>query len=95
MKKRMSDEEFAEKPFNWANARRVTPEEHARFKEAVENTRKLRGRPPKPTEEKFQRVNIRLDPRVVAWAKREAQRKHIGYQTVLNQALLRLASVRS
>jgi len=31
---------------------------------------------------------VRLNPKVVAWAKKEAQRRGIGYQTVINEALL-------
>jgi hypothetical protein len=29
-----------------------------------------------------------LNPKVVAWAKKEAQRRGIGYQTVINEILL-------
>lgn len=32
--------------------------------------------------------SIRLNPKVLAWAKKEAQRRGIGYQTVINEALL-------
>jgi len=34
---------------------------------------------------------MRLHPRVVAWAKREAKRRGIGYQTVINEVLLKAA----
>ena len=85
---RLTDEEFMAKDVDWSKARRVTPEEHARYKEAVANTRRTRGRPKKPPAEKYQPVTIRLDPRVIAWAKKEAKKQHVGYQTVLNQFLL-------
>jgi uncharacterized protein (DUF4415 family) len=91
MKKRLSDEEFLAKKFDFSKARRVTPEEHARFKEALSKPPKIIGRPRKPPEEKFVPIYIKLDPRIVRWAKREAKRRHLGYQTLLNQELLRLA----
>ena len=86
-----TDEELLMKEFDFSKARRVTAEEHGRFAEAAANTRVLRGRPRKPPEQKFLPVTIRLDPRVVVWAKHEAKRQHVGYQTILNQELLRLA----
>jgi len=36
-------------------------------------------------------VSIRLHPKVVAWAKREAKRRRIRYQTVINEVLLKAA----
>jgi len=36
-------------------------------------------------------VSIRLHPKVVAWAKREAKRRRIGYQTVINEVSLKAA----
>jgi hypothetical protein len=39
-----------------------------------------RGRPPKG-DDKYLPVSIRLSPKVVAWAKKEAQRRAVGYQT--------------
>lgn len=90
MKKRLSDEEFLAKEFDFSKAKRVTPQEHARFKEALSKPAKIIGRPRKPPDEKFVPVYIRLDPRIVKWAKREAKRRHLGYQTVLNEELLRL-----
>ena len=68
----------------------MTPQEHARFKEALSKPAKIIGRPRKPPDEKFVPVYIRLDPRIVKWAKREAKRRRLGYQTVLNEELLRL-----
>ena len=49
-----------------------------------------RGRPPKGAD-KYAPVSMRLHPRVVAWAKREAKRRGIGYQTVINEVLLKAA----
>lgn len=66
--------------------RRVTPEEHAMFVRAVENFR-ARGRP-KKTSGKYRPVTIRLHPDVLEWAKAEAKKRGLGYQTVINQTLL-------
>lgn len=74
-------------------ARRVTPEETEMFRRAIENTfgvpRPPRvGRPTKHPSGKLQGVYIRLHPIVIAWAKREAQKRHIGYQTFLSDLLM-------
>jgi len=34
---------------------------------------------------------MRLHPKVVAWAKRQAKRRGIGYQTVINDVLRKAA----
>lgn len=87
MKKR---EEF---PFE--RARRVTSEEVAAARAAIAAKTgrprpRRRGRPPKGAD-KYMPVSIRLHPRVVAWAKREARRRGVGYQTVINAVLLKAA----
>jgi predicted DNA binding CopG/RHH family protein len=46
-----------------------------------------RDAPPKG-DERYLPVSIRLNPKIVAWAKKEAQRRGIGYQTVINEVLL-------
>ncbi|PSF38177.1 AT hook motif protein [Aphanothece hegewaldii CCALA 016] len=81
-----------ESEFPFDKARRVTPEEHQKFTEALTeqfgiNLRK-RGRPVKDEEEKYEPISIRLHPKVLAWAKEEAKKRGIGYQSVINQALL-------
>ena len=39
--------------------------------------------------EKYRPVSIRLHPSVLTWAKREAKRRGLGYQTVINEVLLK------
>jgi predicted DNA binding CopG/RHH family protein len=34
-------------------------------------------------------TSIRLHPKAIAWAKREAKKRGIGYQTVINETLLK------
>jgi uncharacterized protein (DUF4415 family) len=78
--------------FPFEQARRVTAREVEAARKAIEaklgRKRPRRGRPPKG-DEKYAPVSIRLHPRVVAWAKKEAKRRGLGYQTVINEALLK------
>jgi uncharacterized protein (DUF4415 family) len=83
------------KEFPFEAARRVTAREVAAARTAIEDKlrrkRPRRGRPPKG-DEKYTPVSIRLHPRVVAWAKKEAKRRGLGYQTVINEALLKASA---
>lgn len=80
------------KEFPFEQARRVTAREAESARKAIEEKlgrkRPSRGRPPKG-EEKCVPVAIRLHPRIIAWAKKEAKRRGLGYQTVINEALLK------
>jgi uncharacterized protein (DUF4415 family) len=82
------------KEFPFDRARRVTAEEVAAARSAIAaklgKPRVSRGRPPKGAD-KYTPVSMRLHPRIVAWAKREAKRRGIGYQTVINEVLLKAA----
>lgn len=81
------------KEFPFERARRVTAREVEAARKGIEaklgTKRPRRGRPPKSTHEKYRPVSIRLHPKVVEWAKKEARRRGVGYQTVINEALLR------
>jgi uncharacterized protein (DUF4415 family) len=83
------------KEFPFEAARRVTSQEVAAARKAIEaklgKKRPVRGRPPKGST-KYTPVSIRLHPQVVAWAKKEAKRRGLGYQTVINEALLELSA---
>ena len=78
--------------FPFETARRVSPAETEAARKAIElklgAKRPKRGRPPKG-KEKYQPISIRLHPDVLSWAKAEARRRKVGYQTVINEALLR------
>ena len=81
----------------WKQFRRPTPEETERYRQAIENTlgvpRPQRiGRPRKHPDHKYRPVYMKLHPRALAWAKAEAKRRGIGYQTVINETLLRHAA---
>ncbi len=81
-----------ESEFPFERAKRVTPEESQKFREAISEQfgikLKKRGRPVKNEDEKYEPISIRLHPKVLAWAKEEAQKRGIGYQTVINEVLL-------
>lgn len=82
------------KEFDFSKARRVTPQETLVFKKAIENTfhikRPVRGRPPKGLA-KYRDVHIRLHPIALEWAHTQAKYRGIGYQTFINEILLRSA----
>jgi uncharacterized protein (DUF4415 family) len=83
------------KDFPFERARRVTDEEVRAAKKPIEAKlhvkRPSRGRPPKG-EDKFRPVSIRLHPRILEWAKKEAKRRGVGYQTIINEVLLKKAA---
>lgn len=80
--------------FPFETARRVTATETETARKAIESKlgvrRPRRGRPPKG-EEKYQPISIRLHPDVLSWARAEARRRKVGYQTVINEVLLKAA----
>jgi hypothetical protein len=53
---------------------------------------KRRGRPPKSEEDKYQSTHIFFHPKIIGWARGEAERRGIGYQTVINETLLDVIS---
>ena len=81
--------------FPFERARRVTAGEVEAARRAIERLtgkpRPSRGRPPKETAEKYRMISIRIHPRVLAWARRKAGKRGVGYQTVINDALFRVA----
>jgi uncharacterized protein (DUF4415 family) len=81
-----------ESEFPFKRARRVTQEESQKFRAAISEQfgvdLKKRGRPAKEEDEKYEPVSIRLHPKILAWAKEEAEKQGIGYQTVINEVLL-------
>jgi len=77
--------------FDFTKSRQVTPKETKMFKKAIEKTfhikRPARGRPPKGPN-KYQDVHIRIHPKALQWARVQAKKRGIGYQTVINETLL-------
>ncbi len=83
------------KEFPFERARRVTEKEVRAARKAIEKKlgkkRPSRGRPPKGAD-KYSLIAIRLHPKVLAWAKREAKKRQIGYQTLINEILIHEAA---
>ena len=83
------------KEFPFETARRVTAREVDTKRKAIERKldtkRPRRGRPPKGAA-KYTPLSIRLDPRVIAWAKKEGKKRGLGYQTIINEVLLRASA---
>jgi uncharacterized protein (DUF4415 family) len=81
--------------FPFDKARRVSATETEAARKAIQAKlrvkRSKRGRPPKG-EEKFQPISIRLHPDVLAWARSEAKRRKVGYQTIINETLLKASA---
>ena len=80
--------------FPFELARQITKKEVTAAHSAIEKKlgvkRTPRGRHPKG-DEKFKPISIRLHPKILEWAKKEAQKLGIGYQTVINNMLLKKA----
>lgn len=81
---------------DFSRARHFTEEEREEIRLAIERKWGIhvpkRGRPLKQVHERYAPVSIRLHPKALTWAKRVAKRRGIGYQTVINEALLKLAA---
>lgn len=81
--------EHDEFPFD--RARRVSKEETAEFRKAISEQfdvkLRKRGRQALDKSEKYVPISIRLDPVVIEWAKKQADLKGVGYQTVINDIL--------
>lgn len=81
--------------FPFDRARRVTAAERRVFRKAYQNTfgekPPRRGRPPKGAD-KYRDVHIKLHPKALEWARARAKQSGIGYQTVINDLLLREAA---
>ena len=79
------------KSFPFEKSRRITVRETTSAKKAIEKKtgvkRPTRGRPAKGMH-KYKPTSIRLHPKVLIWAKREAKKRGIGYQTVINESLI-------
>lgn len=81
------------KEFPFDKARKVTKKETEAAKKAIEKKtgkkRKTRGRPIKDSKEKYVPTSIRLHPKILTWAKKEAKKRGVGYQTIINEILLK------
>jgi predicted DNA binding CopG/RHH family protein len=84
-----------EPEFPFDRSRRVTPEEHQRFKTAIEQQLgvKLHDRNPVvQSDESYESVVLQLHPKILSWAREEAEKQGVAYQTVINAVLLQQVS---
>lgn len=84
------------KSFPFEKARRISEDEVERYRDAIgkktgQKRPKRVGRPPKQDSEKYVPVSIRLHPLALAWLKKQARKRAVPYQTIINQILLRHA----
>jgi uncharacterized protein (DUF4415 family) len=83
------------KEFPFEKARRVTRKELTAARKAIEAKTGLprppRGRPVKLEDDKYQPTSIRLHPKAIAWARKQARKRGVGYQTIINEVLLEKA----
>lgn len=85
------------KEFPFDRARRVTSSEVAKGRRAIAKATgrprvKRTGRPPKSSKEKFVPISIRIHPTALSWLKKEAKKRAIPYQSIINEVLLKLAA---
>ncbi len=63
------------------------------YKKAIEKKLGVKLGPPfKKADEKYIPTYIKLNPKIIKWAKKIALKKGIGYQTVINDELLKKAA---
>ncbi len=78
--------------FPFDRARRVSEEETAEFRKAIlgqfDVKLRKRGRQVLDKSEKYVPISIRLAPVVIEWARKQADLKGVGYQTVINDILI-------
>ena len=83
------------KEFPFEKSRRITARETMTAKRAIEKKtgkkRQKRGRPAKGLK-KYVPTSIRLHPKVLSWAKKEAKKRGVGYQTIINESLIKRIS---
>ena len=80
--------------FPFDKARRVTSSEVNKARTAIEKAtgksrQKRLGRPPKSSDQKHIPISIRLHPTVLKWLKKEASKRHLPYQTIINEILMK------
>lgn len=76
---------------NGREFKRISAKKHKELKKAAESTLKKLGRPPKPENEKYVPVYIKIDPIVLNLIKDKARKKGVPYQTLINELLKKAA----
>ena len=87
----------SKKEFPFNKARRVTPSEVEEGRKAIETLTgkarpKRKGRPPKLPSQKYIPISLRIHPDAMKWLRKEAKRKGVPYQSIINYLLLKESS---
>jgi predicted DNA binding CopG/RHH family protein len=94
--KKNQDDDLHVPEFDFSRARRITPTERRMYRQALKNTFGVemprRGRPEKEAHLKYQDIHIKIHPKALLWAKSKAKKKGVGYQTIINEVLLKQAA---
>ena len=82
--------------FPFDRARKARFSETRLFRKAYEATFQekppRRGRPRKPPAQKYRDIHIKVHPLALLWARNQARKRGVGYQTVINEVLLEKSS---
>lgn len=80
-------------PFQFT--RRITPEEVSAARDAVREQFDIelpkRDRSSKDKDDRYELISIQLHLQVIEWAKKQAEKQGVEYQTIINDALLKIA----
>lgn len=82
-----------ESEFPFERARRVTPEENQKFRQAISEQFGIQfteqESPKLDEDENYELISLKLHPKVLAWVKKEAKKREIDCQTVINEVLIK------
>lgn len=82
-----------ESEFPFERARRVTPEENQKFKQAISEQFGIQfteqENPKLDENENYELISLKLHPKVLAWVKDEAKKREVDCQTVINEVLIK------
>jgi predicted DNA binding CopG/RHH family protein len=83
--------------FPFANARRISESEVIAAEQAIKQQFGInltqRKTSIKNETENYQSISIQLHPKIITWAKAEAEKKGVEYQTIINEVLLNAIAV--
>lgn len=77
--------------FPFANARRITEKEVNQAKIAIQEQFGDEYLV-KSSDENYELISLKINPKIISWAKKEAEKQGINYQIFINNELLKLCS---
>ncbi|WP_434686154.1 AT hook motif protein [Pseudanabaena minima] len=83
--------------FPFANARRISESEVIAAEKAIKQQFGINLTQSKSSLkneiENYQSISIKLHPKIITWAKAEAEKKGVEYQVIINEVLLKAITV--